>query len=441
MALAPPVLIGVPDPYDESVTGSTVVFDAPRHRQQKLIRYDGNIYAFYRFSDTATLNIRCTKSTDDGATWANVDTAGEPAEQAFGNSYTYDRLIIQGAMVYFICDYITQSGSDRTYQVRIYPFNLTTEEWGTTINGPSYTMIAGNSYCLQDACLRGLDELVILYMDSGGYDSPRAIDIYNTTSATWTTTGLAVFDGSGSFDYATAFSMCWDGEYIHLFADYSVQHGTPYYLLHVTLDASNTLGTEQDLFTAWDGAWVDPTINHGARPAIATVESVAVHGGKIYAFAWGRPLSPMDEQSHQIICWHANIGEAAPTWTAEAVYMPVYDDTQEVAVKPVGFVSNGALHCGFLYIGGDYTDYRISFVRRIAGTWSSPLDIYAYNGNEPVFDGFAGTPASAALSDFAFLPNTRNALRCAAMANIKYDGSVAVWYCTEAAVTAVGVRY
>jgi hypothetical protein len=444
MALAPPVLIGVPDPYDESVTGNIVVFDSPQNQGQRLVRYDGFIYAFYRFFNGSTsLNWRCTKSADDGATWTNLDTAGEPNDQAFGNDYKWDKVILQGSKVRVIWDYITQGGSDRTYQTRIDTFDLITEEWDASyIAGPSYTEIGGVAWCLQDAVLRGLDEIVVLYVDSGGLSAPLAIDIYNTTSATWTTTGLVVFDGSGSFDYAVAHAMCWDGEYIHIFADYSVQHGTPYYLLHVTLDASNTLGTEQDLYAAWDGLWLDPSDDYGGRPAGgANVESVCVHGGKIYAFTWGRPLDPYDANNHQIFCWSANIGEAAPTWTVEAVYMPVYAATEEVALKPVAFVSNGALHCGFLYIGGDYADYRISFVRRIAGTWSSPLDIYAYNGNQPVFDGFSGSPASEPLSDFAFLPDTRNALRCAAMANIKYDGSVAVWYCTEAAVTAVGVRY
>jgi hypothetical protein len=442
MALAPPVLIGVPDPYDASVTGGQVVFDAPQNQGQRVIRYNGNIYAFYRFNAATTLNWRCTKSTDDGATWANLDTANEPDDQAYGNAYSYDKVFVQGSTAWVIFDHITQSGSDRTYTIRMYPFDLDAETWGAHVTGPAYTKVGGTAHCFQDAVLRGLHEIVVLYVDSGGLGDPRAIDIYNTTSATWTTTGLIPFSGAGSFDPMQAHLLHWDGEYVHIFADYSVDLGTPYLMLHCTMDSANAFGTEQNLYAAWDGLWLDPSDDYGGRPAGgANVESVCVHGGKIYAFTWGRPLDPYDSSNHQIFCWSANIGEAAPTWTVEAVYMPVYAATEEVALKPVAFVSNGALHCGFLYIGGDYTDYRISFVRRIAGTWSSPLDIYAYNGNQPVFDGFSGSPASEPLSDFAFLPDTRNALRCAAMANIKYDGSVAVWYCTEAAVTAVGVRY
>src|SRR4051812_40007373 len=128
MPQAPPVLIGVPTPYDESVTGHAIAFGEMQPKGPRLIRYNDAIYAVYRFYNGATsLDWRVTKSTDDGATWANLDTAGEPA-LTFG-TYTNDKVIVQGSKLRVICDYITQAGSNYTYEVRIYTFDLTTEEW------------------------------------------------------------------------------------------------------------------------------------------------------------------------------------------------------------------------------------------------------------------------------------------------------------------------
>jgi hypothetical protein len=450
--LAPAILSFPADPYVDARTGRTDEFDQ-NFRGERIFYYAGAIYAVYEsYENTPTSrSYRVGKSTDNGATWTALDTANEP-NYSFLVTYI-DRTLIIGSRLYVIHDYATRSGSDYTYEIRIYSFDLDAELWDAGyVAGPSLTDLFADALpsigaCLRDACVRGTDEIVILYSvpDDVVGTKPDQIDIYNLTSATWTATGIVVFDGSGSFPVVSGVALIWDGDYVHIFG--SRYPNTGFVQLHCTMDSSNALGTEQDLLSAWDAGWLDPTAGYSGGVASGERYQLVLHGSHIYAVVEGKVTDPFDSDNYQIYLWRCPIGVAVPTFEVEAVYLPLFATAGEVALNHLAFISEGALTVAWISQVNFDEPWEIKYSKRVGGSWATPATLYTYGTNKPTDPVVPGAPhvppLNCPLGGFAAIANTPGQpARFSLMANIWFDYNSSLWYLTEGnTATAVGVRY
>ena len=452
MAQLPPSILSIPaDPYVDSQTGKASEFDQ-NHRGPRIFYYGGNIYAVYvSYANTPTsLNRRVVKSVDNGATWSALDTANEPAT-SFNLSYI-DRTLILGSKLYFALDYVTRTGDDYEYEVRIYPFDLDTETWDASpIIGPSLTDYFADSlpsvgHCLVDVCTRGNDEIILLYSvpDTITDSTPEQIDIYNLTSATWATTGIVVFDGSGSFPVVGGVALIWDGDYVHIFG--SRYPDTGFVQLHCTMDSSNALGAEQDLLSTWHAGWLDPTVGYSGYVASGERYQLVLHGSHIYAVVEGKVTDPFDADNYQIYLWRCPIGVAVPTFEVEAVYLPLFATAGEIALNHLAFISEGALTVAWISQVSFDEPWEIKYSKRVGGSWTAPAALYTYGTNKPTDPVVPGAPhvppLNCPLGGFAAIANTPGQpARFSLMANIWFDYNSSLWYLTEGSTAAVGVRY
>jgi hypothetical protein len=337
--------------------------------------------------------------------------------------------------LWVVIDHDTLSGSDHTYEVRMFKFNLASEAWVSGyIAGPTQTYIATTGVCLADACLRGADEIIVAWNANVDPEDPKAfIDIYNTTSATWTSTDISVFDGSDpALAPAPVETLAWDGAYVHIFSQlwFDDNYSEDHIRLHRTMDSSNGLGAEADLMAVIDAAWVpaiqddpggtnsDDCYNHSLFAQI--------HDGKIFVSQDCKVTIPYTTDNRQVICFYANIGEATPTWASEAVYLPL-DSDGEYAFWNILFVAGGTLHCAFIYTE-DFDSVFIYTTKRVGGTWTTPALFYGYDNNPPYFDNYTFDGSGLNIRSFAAIPDTATPARFSMMATLNYDFQVSVWY-------------
>ncbi len=311
-----PALVSHPTWPDASAVldlsiGQAFFIQSPRGT--RVMQYDGALYCIFYYSYTS-FDVRVAKSTDNGLTWAILDEANSPL-LVNGGSNSNSSCVIQGTKFRFVFNHVVNVAGTRTYTVKIYTFDCATELWdASVISGPTDSIAAATPPWLMDAVLRGTDEIVVLHrLDLSAVGS--AISIYNTTSATWTTSSLPVFTGAGSFFAQDGECLLWDGKYVHIFASPRADAGGGVTRIHITLDPSNTLGTEVDIYDSFDPGWIDPGTYVGgsyvtSRMGYFSKAFPILYAGKIWLFQDGNfDQVGSANTNKQIVAWVADYNE------------------------------------------------------------------------------------------------------------------------------------
>jgi len=447
----PPVLVSGAYGSQQANTTNQYSFDTRQSRGEWFQEYGGAWYqVFLQFGNSTAFSLRVSKSTDSGATWTVQDQSNEPQPNTLS---TANRIapVVMGGKFYICLDHEENGGGGKTYEVRFYTFDCATETWAAGyVAGKSGTSsYYTTGYCFISACSRGTDELLVMYnypVFTGGGLAPNEestyIDIYNTTSASWTTTDIAVFDGSGGWHKQDGDNLIWDGTYVHIFSGISNDTTAGYQRqkLHVTLSASNTIGTYQNILSALDPSWPDPVLYYGDPYWLEygdgyqwTVD-LKVHNGKVYAAQSANISAHADDgisgfywwlNRCNIICFECNAGSAVPTFTCRAVLY----DAVDVATNPKLVKSGASLHCVYVRDTISYPDPgRLNYSTLGGSGWSGDIEFYNWTNNPPGGSILPGYMAWPAVRGAAGVPLASASPNFGIIATLNYNYWESVWF-------------
>jgi len=408
-----------------------------RPRGPRIIEYSGALYSIYwQVLNTTTYGLRVSKSTDNGLTWAILDVSNEPALDLQAAGVVTSSSFIRDSKIYLGFDYVTLSGVTRTYTVRIYNFDCATETWSASyITGPTGSVASLTQSIFIDMCLRTNNELILLWtpVPSPG-PATSYINIYNFTSATWTTSGgsaIQLFTGAGGLGTNQGECLIWDGTYIHIFSTTADTGITGYSLnarLHITMNSANTLGTEQNVLTAANVAWIYPVI--GAPDPNTNAYYIAynhplelcIQGGKLFAAQRASVTTAFDSTNRQLIAWVCSTGVQVPTFSSEAIKTGA-----NYTFLPSLVVIGGSLYCIHIYDAtGFFENGSVQFtVRSNAGAWSTSVEFYNWAANTPA-GWYGGT--SLFVQNICIVPNMLNEAKFSIAATLQYGFTTSVWF-------------
>jgi hypothetical protein len=335
----------------------------------------------------------CRKSTDGGATWAEVDAAGRIVGGDSLVCGASDAVVQIGAklwLVYTYGEHAEVSPGVFGYQfdeIRAVAFDCSTDEWGTPITGGPIREFTDTALDFEnlvaDACYRGSDEIVVFHRDTDETVSPkRALySILDVGSGTWTSTDVVVFTSTGAADMEPD-KCIHDGSYTHFIARAGLTSASSTSeKKHRTLTGS-TLGTEGNMFASWPGTL--PSLATKTQPYYGFA---AVHDGEVF-FAQTADIDVTGAPGFYytgIIVLRATAGSAAPSWTVDVIGSTAWDSAYEGAPghsgTPVMVEDSGELYC--IHGGsGLYTfptTYRFSVYAQQyqgSGTWAAPVELW-----------------------------------------------------------------
>jgi len=342
------------------------------------------------------------KSTDEGATWTELDHAGYPVGGlSFEVSGRGDAVARVGDVLWLFFTYgeeIAPGYATRFDRIHAVSFDLATEQWGSIITsgGPYYGITANTDkgHLVFDACYRGSNEIIVYHNDSDYTVSPKRAmySIFNSSSQTWTSIDNVVFTSSTA-THITPCSCAFDGTYVHFTAMAGAYFSAGVsYKPHRTLDSGNTLGTVSDMLSAYPG---------GLRPkntsTIGWVDSLVVHGGEVFCaqiyYGYSRYGAPYFRQ--KILVMRAPTGVANPSWTVEDVestaWESIYDADDGWSDSPAFVESGGDLYLihpgrmlGFFGYTPDVAQYFL-FTQKYGGSgvWAAPVQFWSFHENYP----------------------------------------------------------
>jgi len=152
------------------------------------VEYNGTLFYFMEHTSTAGgvgNYIICLKSTDDGATWAEVDASNNPTTVDFESG----DLQVDGTTVHLFSHHSTS--------VRYHTFNLSTETWGTTdeavVTGITETDQAvagvvlsnGDRWCFYRRTDATFESIKYKQYTSSAWQSEQTLDAEASTNFTW----------------------------------------------------------------------------------------------------------------------------------------------------------------------------------------------------------------------------------------------------------------
>jgi hypothetical protein len=390
-----PILVPNLDPTDEtflSSRGDAVnLFGQPLG--QRIFAHNGALYALYISDENYPTNIlmRVSRSTDNGDTWATMDSANE-YDINDPLASTRNEVTLQfNNKIYIAIDRYTGVSSAWTGTVKVYSFDLSTNAWDlTTITGPSVSggTFDTRQYMSLRMISRGLSEILLLYNkpNFGVSSFPCYIDIYNIGSSTWTSTAHRMFAGLGSFRETRAADMVYDGSYVHIIAAVSSLSGSEE-RLHVTFSSGNAFGTEVNVLSSYISPWPDPTTTV-YQEYNNRIEGI-VHGGRVY-FIQDALFSPPAQKPNSIIVWSTPVGAATGSFTAETILYDVSPTNNFSPWCPKPLIVNGTLYVAALYwFGGIALSTKIVFSKKLSTGWTAFETFYDYaveapDGSQPL---------------------------------------------------------
>jgi hypothetical protein len=455
MSLSPYVIPDGGNPYGNP-NSTNQFFDGYPAYGDRHIAYGGALYVIFFDPEASPAGIKIcvSKSTNNGVTWATLDTANQPLPD-LDSAAMPTACVPQGSKFRMVYLHKAITGSTKVAEVRIYTFDCSTELWEAGyVAGPTQTLTT--SWTAQDffrdACLRGTDEILVGWAPapSGGGDGLNSyIDIYNTTSETWTTTDLLVFPetAQGTAVEPLLRRMVWDGTYVHLFSEISKDSASFGRVRnHRTLDSVNGLSAPANMLTAVNPAWPDPMtpygdpnyVEYGVGWGTANFYiSVIVHDGKVFMAQAANTNTFADPggetfwyaEHRQVVCFVADAGDPSPSWSTELIC-----DT-DATFNPYLFVSDGTLHCIFNSDNPTTGDDAgiVYYSKRIADVWTDEGTLYSYFVRPPADDpGPTPTPSAFGLvRDMVGIPDVTNSLGFSAMVGFAYGDIGTVWFLTD----------
>lgn len=273
--------------------------------------YGGNYYSVVEVGQASSSYwvdwyLAMMKSTDNGATWLEVDAANHPLGHEVSAS------IFQSGNVIYIAYKKRNSSTIGDYNLTITSFDLTTELWDTTpiTGGPN----PGGGYTGTKLVIRPNGDYVILTSTGtsrSAVDFPAVGVHYVIYDGSWGAP-IPVTVASASFiseqiqlDGVTA-------NLVHFYYYYSITSD----YLHRSLDATDTLGTEQTLYST---------------PATHALGVPTSYGGKLRV--------PCADDTGAVYYPNVLVGDAEgdvdPTWSLDPI-------SATVKMMPPLFDDNGA---------------------------------------------------------------------------------------------------
>ena len=328
-----------------------------------------------------------SKSTDGGATWAQLDNANRPIGViAFGRGGSSEAAVLVGTKIWLFYDYGEHPDVAGVYgaqfdEIRVIAFDTATNTWGTpiTTGAPSRSLTSASynwSNLATDAAYRGSDEVVVFHRDTDETQTYRRAlySVFNISSETWTSTDTVVFS-SAIADVDPA-NCIYDGTYVHFFTYGGAYTTSIAEKWHRTLTGS-TLGTVGDMFSAWPGGWKSLTTNYQSYFGVPLV-----HGSEVLFAMQARLLSPYGFSDHfRVIVFRAPAATSAPSWTIDDIGSTAWDATYADvghSGTPALVVNGGelyAIHGGGGYFSFGPTVYKFNLWASKytgSGTWDAP---------------------------------------------------------------------
>lgn len=194
---------------------------------------------------------RVLKSTDDGATWAEVDIDNGPQVSIKKSNIVFRGLTSPMAACYLDSDTLLVGYYvwDYTYgdapEMRFSTFDMSTDTWGAEVaGGPAATILADQPQLNLSMALRSGDGAIVFEYDAyenvGGSNRCRVFCV--TYLGAWgAAQPLDAGQAGSTDDYCIAGAVAGDGGRTHL--AYQTNVGGSSNLLQVTLDATDTLLT------------------------------------------------------------------------------------------------------------------------------------------------------------------------------------------------------
>jgi hypothetical protein len=201
------------------------------------IDYDGNKYCWGNRRPSGTTLVRMYQSTDEGLTWAELDTANRPTIAA-GYSAIHATFIEAEGKVYFA---IAHTGGP--LNVLIKAFNLITGLWEADIT--TYAVGGGATFIRKpNVQVASTGEIFLSYEKNNGF---TYVVIYSGGS--W---GAEIdFQTTKAFGASNRGHICVldDDDVLHIM--YHNINGGSFFTYYKTVTKTGTLGTEVDLNTVY----------------------------------------------------------------------------------------------------------------------------------------------------------------------------------------------
>ena len=350
-----------------TITDATIAFPSGKNSQARWGRHLGpfkdgndNLYVVAEYSGSAD-QIDMFKSTDDGATWSRVDTAGHPT--TFANGLACIRAVQDGTTIHVIAVEVWASaGMGADYSIEYHTFDTsdaggTADTWQTT-NEAVVTVTTATTSAWYDGgiAVRSDGDVIVSYV---GYASIMGTDYRRALYArreggTWTT-GLDYVGSATEEHFVAGHMVMADNDECHIFYndDLSGAYG-------LTIDSANNLSTAV-LFTSHTGS-----ANPGGRPVYwlngTTPQIGVVDSGR---------ARRMTEDANGDLAQEAGQGVALTN-----------DSTST-------FIATNSL----TYMGGDLFAFGASFATGYDGdlwvVWSPEGDDAQWGGGEELDDGIS----------------------------------------------------
>jgi hypothetical protein len=345
---------------------------------------NGSSPDYYRFIWNAR------KSTDGGATWAEVDAAGRIVGGESQASGASDAVVQIGSKLWLIYTYgehfEVSPGvfGDQFDEIRAVAFDCSTDSWGTPITGGPIREFTDTALDFEnlvaDACYRGSDEIVVFHRDTDETVSPkRALySILDVGTGTWTSTDVVVFTSTGAADMEPD-KCIHDGTYTHFISRAGLTSASSTSeKKHRTLTGS-TLSTEGNMFASWPGGL--PSLVTYTQ---ATYGFAAVFDGEVVFVQTAQLQNAPLQFNWKIIALRATAGTAAPSWTVDDLSSTAWDSAYfgwGDSGTPVLVEDSGELYClhGGAGLFTSPSTYRFSVYAQQyqgSGTWAAPVEIW-----------------------------------------------------------------
>lgn len=336
-----------------------------------------------------------SKSTNSGATWTRLDTAGQPVGGNYGTSPYGEAAVLIGSTLWLFFDYGEHPEvSPGVYgaqfdEIRVIPFDLTTDTWGATVSTgcPQRSLTSTSLNVLNnmavDACDRGGGEIVVFHFDTDETASPQRsmYSVFDTGSAAWTSTSNVVFISSTSTDVLPERCIAY-GSTVRFFAkaaDYATTGTGARWTRELN---GTTLGTVTDLFASWPSGWKALTADYQNYNGF-----VMVFGSEVIfvqpVWLWAPSGAP--SRQWKIAAFRAPSATSAPTWTVEDIGSTDWDSAYAgwgQSGTPCLVASGSDLYClagGFgTYTAPSNNRYGV-YAQRYAGsgTWDAPVELWS----------------------------------------------------------------
>lgn len=348
-------------------------------RFDRVFTYGGALYAFATHVGDYW---SCYKSTDNGATWAEVDANATNAQFPTTSPISQPADVLHmpchriGDVIYALATHTQEVGGGiSTLKTRVWRFDLTTETWLGTILEVVSVSGSGASVCSTGSCIRGT-EICILHTDTDG-SGGNCLTVYESATH-------SVSFGPSSPLHAGSDARCSlgsDGRVHVICSGYADAPNVLAGWAHFSIEPGNTANAVQDLSTLISAThWTFSYSLDDGRPVC--------HGGYIYfpfkAFA---ALGPSDAYQ-QLLSFRA--AEAAvPTFSIEVVRdsNPTEESEGDTAYGSdfYMFEAGGSLYCAYKTLSAAL-QYRsdLRYARRGGSAWEAQDTlVYSYDNNPP----------------------------------------------------------